>query len=139
MDHLSIVRYGSGRSEATFTVAQLLAAKGVRGWGYRQVWPHAQWQLESELVLQPHSLSALPEIRGWKQRLASETAKIPDNHQTFEVQVGNAPGQLSLFRKILTVFVMFHDGRVIMGLRAYPDSVSGTQTIDIEPLEVPRG
>lgn len=96
---LSIVRSNS-RDEAAFSIEELLSAKALRGWRYRQMWITRSWEIlgDSEKNLRNN-------LHDFQQRLANEMNIYIDNHQTFLVEI----------TVDVKVFVMFHDSRIYIG------------------------
>jgi hypothetical protein len=104
-----------------FTMKELLASKALKGWGYRMLWPTVEWKIEDE---DRRYVDKHPGVETARLRWCDETGRHVDNHQTFLVQIGEAP-PWSPERKMLRLFVMFHDGMVWIGRSARWDHEQG--------------
>lgn len=98
-----------------FTEAQLLQAKVLKGFRYREVWPLMRWEIKEindreQFVDLSRKYS---DIRGMHDRFCKQGEVTCDNHQTFLVAINGR-----------VYFVIFHDGGIWIGTEGRTGDVS---------------
>lgn len=108
--------YRENTPEPHFTWKDLLEAKVIKGWGYRECWAHYDWKVENDWPNKEHHI-AYQELHNL---YSTQIEKWPDNHQTFLIELKS--GQ--------RLFVLFHDWTIGIGWTARLERYKGGRLVN---------
>jgi len=93
--------------EPDFTWEDLMEARTILGWKYRQCWAHYEWTCNRDNWM-VNDQENNNKYRALQAKLAAQANIYADNHQTFLVELKSGK----------RLFILFHDWTIAIGTTA---------------------